>query len=136
MNLKGFENHLISDEKSDSTVSKYIRDVAAYIAWLDGREMSKELTVMYKEELKEKYELSSINTTLSSLNSYFDWIGHPEYKVKNIKIQKDNFADPNRELTKDEYECLLQTAYEEGKYRIYYVMQTICATGIRVSEDI
>ena len=134
MNIEKFEKHLISDEKSDSTVSKYIRDVTAYIAWLGGREMSKELTVKYKEELKEKYELSSVNTILSSLNSYFDWIGHPEYKIKNIKIQKDDFADPNRELTKEEYERLLQTAYEEGKYRIYYVMQTICATGIRVSE--
>ena len=134
MNIENFKQHLISYEKSESTVSKYIRDVTAYIAWLDGREMSKELTVKYKEELKEKYELSSVNTILSSLNSYFDWIGHPEYKTKNIKIQKDDFTDPYRELTKEEYERLLQTAYEEGKYRIYYVMQTICATGIRVSE--
>ena len=63
-----------------------------------------------------------------SLNSYFDWLGHPEYKVKNIKIQKDVFANPKKELTKEEYERLLKTAYEGGKSRLYYVMQ-IAADG-------
>ena len=134
MNIDEFKNYLISDEKSDATVSKYMRDVTAYIKWLDGREISKELTMEYKKELERKYEAASVNTMLSSLNSYFDWFGHPEYKVKNIKIQKDAFADPKRELTKEEYERLLQTVYEGGKLRLYYVMQTLCSCGIRVSE--
>ena len=134
MNIDEFKHYLISDEKSDATVAKYIRDVTAYIKWIDGREISKELTMEYKKALEGKYEAVSVNTMLSSLNSYFDWLGHPEYKVKNIKIQKDAFADPKRELTKEEYEKLLQTAYEGGKFRLYYVMQTLCSCGIRVSE--
>ena len=84
MNIDKFKHYLISDEKSDATVSKYIRDVTAYIKWLDGREISKELTMEYKKELERKYEAASVNTMLSSLNSYFDWLGRPEYKVKNI----------------------------------------------------
>ena len=128
MNIDEFKNYLISDEKSDATVSKYIRDVTAYIKWIDGREISKELTMEYKKELERKYEAASVNTMLSSLNSYFDWLGHPEYKVKNIKIQKDVFANPKKELTKEEYERLLKTAYEGGKSRLYYVMQ-IAADG-------
>ena len=134
MVIDKFKKHLISDEKSESTIERYVRDVTAYISWLDGREMSKEITMKYKEELAAKYEAASVNTMLSSLSSYFDWIGHPEYKVKNLKIQKEAFIDPKRELTKEEYERLLKTAYDMGKHRIYYIMQTICSCGIRVSE--
>ena len=134
MNTEEFKKHLIFDEKSESTVSRYVRDVTAYITWLGDREMSKELTMKYKEEIAAKYEAASVNTMLSSLSSYFDWIGHPEYKVKNLKIQKDTFIDPKKELTKEEYERLLKTAYDMGRYRIYYIMQTICSCGLRVSE--
>ena len=111
-----------------------MRDVTAYIKWLDGREMSKELMIQYKSELCERYEPASVNTMLASLNAYLDFIGHPEYKVRNIKIQKSTYIEPKRELTKEEYEQLLKTAYDMGKYRIYYIMQTICSCGIRVSE--
>ena len=134
MNTKEFKNHLISNEKSDATVERYMRDVTAYIKWLDGREMSKELMIQYKAKLVDSYEPASVNTMLASLNSYFDYIGHPEYKVRNIKIQKSTYIEPKRELTKEEYEQLLKTAYDMGKYRIYYIMQTICSCGIRVSE--
>ena len=71
---------------------------------------------------------------LASLNAYFDYIGHSEYKVRNLRIQKATYIEPKRELTKEEYELLLRTAYDTGKYRIYYIMQTICSCGIRVSE--
>ena len=134
MNIDKFKNYLISEEKSEATVERYMRDVTAYIKWLDGREMSKELMIRYKAELESKYEAASVNTMLSSLNSYFDYIGHPDYKVRNLKIQKSTYIEPKRELTKEEYERLLKTAYEMGKHRIYYIMQTICSCGIRVSE--
>lgn len=134
MNTKEFKNYLISNEKSDATVERYMRDVTAYIRWLDGREMSKELMIQYKAKLVDNYEPASVNTMLASLNAYLDFIGHPEYKVRNIKIQKSTYIEPKRELTKEEYERLLKTAYDMGKYRIYYIMQTICSCGIRVSE--
>ena len=134
MNIEEFKNHLISDEKSESTVSRYVRDVTSYITWLDGREMSKELMIQYKAELVDKYEPASVNTMLASLNAYFDFIGHSEYKVRNLKLQRGSYIEPKRELTKAEYELLLKTAYDLGKHRIYYIMQTICSCGIRVSE--
>ena len=134
MNIEEFKNHLISDEKSDATVERYVRDVTTFISWLNGREMSKEMMIQYKAELVDKYEPASVNTMLASLNAYFDYIGHFEYKVRNLKLQKTTYIEPNRELTKSEYERLLKTAYDLGKHRIYYIMQTICSCGIRVSE--
>ena len=134
MDIIQFKNHLISDEKSDSTVTRYIRDVTTFISWLNGREMSKELMIQYKAELVDMYEPASVNTMLASLNAYFDFIGHSEYKVRNLKLQKNTYIEPKRELMKTEYERLLKTAYDMKKYRIYYVMQTLCSCGIRVSE--
>ena len=134
MDIIQFKNHLISDEKSEATVSRYVRDVTTFISWLNGREMSKELMIQYKAELVDKYEPASVNTMLASLNAYFDYIGHSEYKVRNLKLQKSTYIEPKRELTKSEYERLLKTAYDMGKRRIYYIMQTICSCGIRVSE--
>ena len=134
MNIEKFKSHLIYDEKSDATVERYVRDVTTFISWLNGREMSKEMMIQYKAELVDKYEPSSVNTMLASLNAYFDYIGHTEYKVRNLKLQKGAYIEPKREITKAEYERLLKTAYDMGKNRIYYIMQTICSCGIRVSE--
>lgn len=134
MKIEEFKKHLISDEKSDSTVTRYVRDVTTFISWLNGREMSKDLMIQYKAELIDKYESASVNTMLASLNAYFDFIGHSEFKVRNLKVQKSTYIEPKRELTKSEYERLLKTACDMGKRRIYYIMQTICSCGIRVSE--
>lgn len=91
MDIDKYKSYLISEEKSNATIEKYIHDVEAFINWLGGRAIKRELVIRYKNALKTKYEASSVNTILSSLSSYFDWIGHPEYKVKNLKIQKDTF---------------------------------------------
>lgn len=132
--VKEFEKHLISEEKSKTTVEKYTHDVTAFFQWLDGRQIDKAVVQEYKQYLESAYAARSVNSFLSSLNSFFEWAGLSECRVKSLKIQKNLFIEPNRELTKAEYETLLKTAYEQGKTRLYMVMQTICATGIRVSE--
>lgn len=132
--IKEFERYLISEEKSKATVMKYTHDVTVFAQWLNGQQISKTVVQEYKQLLESEYAPKSVNSVLSSLNSFFEWINHPEYKVKSLKIQKNTFIEPNRELTKAEYDILLKTAYEQGKTRLYLVMQTICATGIRVSE--
>ena len=132
--IKGYENYLISEEKSDATVKKYIHDVQVFFDWLGERELCKSVVQEYKRELMTEYAIKSVNSIISSLNSFFDWHGHSECRVKNLKIQKEVFCEPNRELTMKEYECLLRTAKEQGKKRLCLVMQTICSTGIRISE--
>ncbi len=132
--IKEFESYLVSEEKSKATVMKYTHDVTVFVQWLNGQQISKTVVQEYKQWLEDEHAPKSVNSILSSLNSFFEWIDHPEYRVKSLKIQQNAFIEPNRELTKAEYNMLLKTAYKQGKTRLYLVMQTICATGIRVSE--
>ena len=129
-----FRTYLTEEEKSENTIEKYIRDVTAFSAWLCGKEVTKQAVLQYKKELIEKLAPASVNSVLSSLNSFFVFNEWHECKVKNLRIQKQNFSSNEKELTKQEYERLLNAAKRKTNKRLYYLMQTICSTGIRVSE--
>ena len=131
--ITSFKKHLISEERSSATVEKYVRDVLAFSDWLCGREVDKNTVVEYKARLDEKYQASSTNSMLSSLNSFFVFCERHELRVKFIKTQKQLFSRDDRELTKAEYLRLLNVAKRKSR-RLYLLMQTVCATGIRVSE--
>lgn len=132
--IDSFKEYLIEEEKSAATQEKYIRDVTVFYYWLDERELEKRTVLEYKENLTKKYAPSSVNSILSSLNSLFDFCDWHELKVKMLKIQKQILAREERELTKVEYERLLTAARTKKNERLYYLMQTICGCGIRVSE--
>ncbi len=132
--ISEFKNHLVCEEKSAATVEKYIRDVAAFAAWLKNAELSKESVIEYKEYLKANYKKTSVNSILASLNSFFDYNEQYGLKVKSLKIRRSIFASREKELTKAEYERLLSAAKRKGNRKLFLLMQTICATGIRVSE--
>lgn len=134
--IKKFKEYLIDEEKSKATIEKYIRDLTVFDCWLGGAELNKTKVFGYKEYIISKYAPASVNSILSSLNSFFDFIGEYGLKVKNLKIQKQIFAKNEKELTKAEYDRLLAAAKAEGNQKLNLLMQTICATGIRVSEDI
>ena len=128
-----FKNHLITEERSAATVEKYTRDVNAFSEWLGGRDADRTAILEYKAHLAEKYLPSSTNSMLSSLNSFFAFFGRHELRVKFIKVQKQLFSRDEKELTKIEYLRLLDVAKRKSR-RLYLLMQTVCATGIRVSE--
>lgn len=132
--IKEYKTHLINEEKCKATIEKYIRDITVFYEWLSDRELTKELALEYKMQLMENYAPTSVNSILASLNSFFEHNGWHEIKLKNLKIQRRIFCQSERELTKGEYEKLLKAAKDKKNERIYLVMQTICATGIRVSE--
>ena len=132
--IKNFRNYLINEEKSDATLEKYIRDISAFLAWLCGRGVDKQTVLEYKAYLVENYKPASVNSVLSSLNSFFTYNEWYDCKVKSLKIQKQIFASEEKELTKAEYERLLDAAKSNKNERLYLLMQTICSTGIRVSE--
>ena len=132
--IEKFKKYLIEEEKSSATLEKYIRDVTAFFVWLAGCNVKKLTVLRYKEYLIEKYASASVNSILSSLNCFFEFSGWRELKVKMLKIQRQIFAEKNKELTKAEYERLLNVAVHNKNKRLYYLMQTICASGIRVSE--
>lgn len=132
--IENFKQFLIEEEKSAATIEKYIRDVTAFFVWAKDCELDKLVVLRYKEYLTGKYAPASVNSVLSSLNSFFDYNEWHRLKVKMLKIQRQIFAKKNKELTKAEYERLLDAAKLSKNERLYYLMQTICSSGIRVSE--
>ena len=129
--LIDFEQKLIDEEKSSATVEKYLRDVRCFFAFLNEKEITKENVREYKSMLIKKYAPASTNSMLTALNVFLKFVGYYECQVKLLKIQKQIFINEEKELTKAEYQRLLQAA---GNSRLSLIMQTICATGIRVSE--
>lgn len=132
--IESFKNYLIEEEKSENTIEKYIRDITFFMAWLCGQEVTKILVLEYKKELCEKYAPASVNAAISSLNSFFAFMEWHDIRIKALKIQRQIFSSKDKELTKVEYERLLNAAKSKKNERLFYLMQTICSTGIRVSE--
>lgn len=132
--IKSFNDYLINEEKTVATVNKYLHDVGEFQLWLGEQELRKTAVLAYKSYLCERYAPASVNAALSSLNSFFNFMEWYDLRVKNLKIQKQIFASTDKELTKAEYERLLQAAKQKKNERLYLLMQTICSTGIRVSE--
>ena len=132
--VKRFELYLYEEEKSDNTIEKYMRDIRFFREWLGGKSVNKSVVLAYKKELCEKYLPASVNSILSSLNALFMYMNWYDLKVKTLKIQRRIFADKEKELTKSEYERLLTAAKNKKNERLYYLMQTIGSTGVRISE--
>lgn len=132
--LTTYHQHLIAEEKSPTTITKYLRDLQKFLTYTAGRPITKELVITYKEELKQQYATASINSMLASLNHYFDFAGLYECKVKQIKQQRRVYCPEEKELSKEEYYRLIKAAQELQKDRLSLIIQTICSTGIRISE--
>ena len=132
--IKDYYNYLVSEEKSAATIEKYIRDIKCFSSWAGDRALAKEIVLEYKKYISLKLSPSSANSVISSLNSFFDFAGRSECKIKAFKIQRKIFARKEKELTKAEYERLIRAA--GNNRRLSLVMQTLCSCGIRVSEDI
>lgn len=130
-----FYLNLKLEEKSYATIKKYISDVRNFLDYLKDQELAKDTVIAYKDFLiSKKYAIRSINSKLASLNSFFSFLGRNDLKVKYLKLQQQIFRSEEKELSKTEYERLLSAAKVKGNSRIELVLQTICATGIRVSE--
>ncbi len=138
MNLEqvsAYRKQMEEDEKSSATIRKYVHDIMHFYRYLgEDKTFRKETVIAYKQELKENYQLSSANSMLVALNGFFKFCDWRECAVRTFKMQKQMFYDKERELTKEDYRKLVQAAEREGKERLALLMQTIAATGIRVSE--
>lgn len=134
-NIKDFHRFLVEEEKSSATIEKYMRDVRAFTSFISDEEITKERVIAYKNMLiDDNYAPRSINSMLASVNSLFSFLGWSDLKVKAIKLQRQIYCSENKELTKAEYKRLVNTAKEKGNERLCLLLQTICGTGIRVSE--
>ena len=129
-----FEKALREQERAGATVEKYMRDLRAFGAYVGDGEVNKQVVLDYKAHLQKRYATASVNSVLSSLGAFFAFCERRDLCVKRIKQQKNVFAAKERELTRAEYERLLSAALDKGNCRLYLLMQTVCACGIRVSE--
>lgn len=134
--LQDFKVHLYEEEKSPATIRKYMCDLKKLAEYAGEQELTKKKMIEFKEMLRQGgcYKLDSINSFLAAANSFLDFLGWYDLKVKTFRIQKEAFIPENRDLTKQEYQRLVQTAKRKGKNRLALILETICATGIRVSE--
>lgn len=133
--INKFMRYLVSEEKSKNTIEKYVRDITAFMLFLSGSPVTKDKVIEYKAKLiSENYAVRSINSMLASLNSLFEHLNWHDLKVKSIKLQRQIYCKEEKELTKAEYLRLLNTAKQKKNERLNLLIQTICGTGIRVSE--
>lgn len=133
--MNAYRIYLAEEEKSRGTIEKYLRDVRYFYESLpESKTVDREEVLSYKASLLPRYQISSANSMLMAVNSFLEYSGLQELKVKAYKVQRSLVADPARELSKREYLRLLETAQSQGKLRLYFIVQTICSTGIRISE--
>lgn len=132
--VKEYERYLTREEKSNATVTKYLRDIRAFLLYTGDIVITKEAVIGYKDALQGKYRAASVNSMLAAINGLFSYLGYHELKVKQLKTQRSAFCPKEKELTKAEYERLVAAAKRKKNERLSLLIQTICATGIRVSE--
>ena len=132
--IREFEAHLFFEERSAATVEKYLHDLRVFYAFMDGKKLDKTAVLEYKSDLLNKYAVTSANSMLAAVNAFFRYLGYYELCVKQYKIQKSAFCPEEKELTKAEYVRLLEAAKRKGNERMNLIIQTICGSGIRVSE--
>ena len=133
--LSAFIRHLRTRERSPGTIEKYLRDVRALADWLDGAEATRERTASWRDSLLEGgYAPVTVNSMVAAVNQFFAFLGWEDCKIKALKIQRKLFRDDRRELTREEYERLVAAAHTQGRERLALLLETICSTGIRVSE--
>lgn len=133
--IVSFGQFLREDERSSATVEKYLREVRLFAAFLNGSEVTKAAVARWKANLlEENYNPTTVNGKLSAIDRFLSFKGWVDCRVKHLRLQRRLFRESGRELTKAEYKRLIATAEECGKERLSLLMESICATGIRVSE--
>lgn len=132
--INSFEKHLLENEKAGATIQKYMRDIRCFMDYAKDQSLDKTLLLNYKAMLEQNYAVRSANSMLAALNAFFRFQGWHDLCVKQFKVQKEAYCSEERELTKAEYTALVRTAELKKNERLSLVVQTICGTGIRVSE--
>lgn len=132
---EGFREYLYERENSEATIAKYMADIRTFYRFLAlDRRVDKAKTIAYKEWLLERYAAASANSMIAALNQFLIFLGEGSLRVKRVRIQKQMFLKDEKEMSRSEYRRLVETAKSRGKYKLALLMETICSTGIRVSE--
>ena len=132
---QAFAAYLRSEERSAGTIEKYLRDVRAFARWLDRRALTRENAAAWRDALLARRRApATINSMLSALNRFLRFLGREDCRIRFLRLQRRTFREQKREITREDYRRLLDAAGERGQKRLALLMETICSTGIRVSE--
>ncbi len=133
--LEEFCQYLRAEERAEKTIQKYLHDMKAFCNWLGNRPVSKQTVSQWKQVLLDGGSAAvTVNAALAAVHSFLAYMGWDQYRVRYLKIQRCAFRDVSRELTREEFARLVHTARAQGKEHLALILETICATGIRVSE--
>lgn len=132
--MQEFQVYLRNEERSVATIEKYMRDVRLFASIVGSSEITKQTVLEYKSNLAERYALASANSMIAAVNSFFRFCGWYDLCIKQFKMQRIVYCSEEKELTRAEYFRLLEAANAKRNERLNLIIQTICATGIRVSE--
>ena len=130
----GFEIYLMNEERSVATIEKYMRDVRRFASFIGNGEFTKHNVLDYKSKLMESYAVASANSMIAAMNCFLRFCGWHDMCVKQFKMQREAYCSEDKELTRAEYVRLLNAANAKHNERLNLIIQTICGTGIRVSE--
>ena len=134
-NIKAYAKNLRLEERSEATVIKYNLALKRLYDYLpEGKSVTKEILLAWKDYIQAGNAASTVNVMISAVNGFCQFLGWVGLRIKQVKTQRNVYRDPRRELTKQDYMCLLQAALASGNLRIFYLMQTLAASGIRISE--
>lgn len=128
-----FRNYLIENEKSERTIEKYTKDIQRLSNFVGKQELTKAIVLQFKEQLRKEMQPVSANSIIAAVNTFLKFLDLPQFCIKAFKVQRNLFSMKN-ELSEGEYKRLVKTALTLGKVRLALIIQTICATGIRISE--
>ena len=134
MKMQDFELNLRNEERSAATIEKYMRDIRLFASFMGEAEIDKQRVLDYKSKLGEEYAVSSANSMIAAMNCFLRFCGWHDLCVKQFKIQREAYCSEKKELTRAEYIRLLNAAKAKHNERLNLIIQTICGTGIRVSE--
>lgn len=133
--LAAYARHLHAEERSPGTIEKYLRDAAAFLHWLAGQPVTRERARDWRDDLLDRsYAPVTVNSMVAAVNQFFAFLGWEDCKIQSLKIQRKLFRDDRRDLSREEYQRLLDTAHNLGRDRLALLLETICSTGVRVSE--
>lgn len=132
--LEKFELYLHENEKSLYTIRKYVHDLKVFMDFIENKEVDREVVLNYKAYLMNLYRATSVNSMLAALNSFFDYMNWRDLRVRQLKVQRKVFNPESKELSKNEYKELVKVAQNMGNERLSLLVETLCATGIRISE--
>ena len=116
--LSAFSAHLRQEDRSSGTTGKYLHDCTGFALWLGDRELTPEAAAQWREHLLQKgYAPATVNSMLSAVNRLLKFLGREECRVRSLRIQRRTFREQSRELTRGEYQRLLDAAAGLGRER-------------------